>query len=283
MITFHRGKFYRFRLQLSCTMILSLTFAIGEIFMFTRNRYNIFLVLLFMLFIPLVTVHADGITVTAQVQATLRAGPGRQFAALGGVAANVTIPALGRSADNAWVQVNASGKIGWLSKVQVTVTGDFNALPVTGGQSAAPLAGATPTARPRSPVNAPIPTKLNTHTVRITGPQIYSWLVVGMIASSVTIATNQVVVVDKGTLDGVPKLFTDFLSVTVSYGKLVATESTVSYDGQYIPAADFAAEGLDFVNVQVTNALNRAFVSLVGHRTIVGFEMNTGYMTVIYQ
>src|SRR5258708_23669076 len=111
-------------------------FSLKEIFMPYNRRYNILLALLFVFLVPLVTVHAQGITVTAQVQATLRKGPGRDFppVGVGGVSPNTTVPALGRSADNTWVQVNANGTIGWLSKNQVTVNGDFNALPVTGGQ-----------------------------------------------------------------------------------------------------------------------------------------------------
>src|SRR5664279_4701188 len=121
----------------------------------THHLYKILLGLLLLLLVPLVTVQAQGITVTAQVQATLRAGPGRQFAALGGVGANVTVPAVGRSGDNAWVQVNASGKVGWLSKIQVTVNGDFNALPVTSGQGggAPAAAGATATKVPPAPTS----------------------------------------------------------------------------------------------------------------------------------
>ncbi len=239
------------------------------------RRYNILLLLLFVLLMPLVSVHAQGITVTVQVQATLHDGPGRDFPPRGGVSPNTTVPALGRSADNAWIQVNASGTIGWLAAIQVTVNGNLASLPVTAGQGGTGSASAGPTKVP--PVTPP-----NTRSVVITARQIYLWLRWEFYTTSVSIGANQLAVVGPGTLNGVPKVFTNYMSVSVVNGALAATMSTLEYDGHFEPAGNFAPEGLNYVNTHVSHAMNQLLITLIGQRTVVSFVMDQDFITVIY-
>ncbi|HLF26739.1 MAG TPA: N-acetylmuramoyl-L-alanine amidase [Anaerolineae bacterium] len=73
-------------------------------------------------------------TATPKDTLNVRGGPGAQFKRIGGVAARATLDIVGRSADNAWLQIpypDATGR-GWIAAQFVTVAGNLNAVPIAG-------------------------------------------------------------------------------------------------------------------------------------------------------
>src|SRR5258708_20433773 len=91
-----------------------------------------------------------GVTVTTTVQAKLRNGPGTNYASLADIPVSSVMPAVGRNADNTWIQVNFNNTIGWVAARLLTISGNVNSLPDSSGQSAAPV-------NPTNPVNPPNP------------------------------------------------------------------------------------------------------------------------------
>lgn len=73
------------------------------------------------------------LTVTPYV-VRLRSGPGTQFDTLARIAANTTVPVVGRTSTNQWYQVNFNGIIGWVTSQYSQLSPGTNAgnLPVTG-------------------------------------------------------------------------------------------------------------------------------------------------------
>lgn len=57
---------------------------------------------------------------------------------------NVTIPVVGRSADNLWVEVNYLGQAGWIAEFLTRITGDLNSVPVSAGSVSGLGAGGLP-------------------------------------------------------------------------------------------------------------------------------------------
>jgi len=95
-----------------------------------------------------------GVWVTTQDNMALRLGPGRNWEQLATVPFGQTLPAIGRSADGQWVQVQYTGPLledastiatrdgltaGWLNRDYLVWTGPLLGLPLD-GQSAVPLA-----------------------------------------------------------------------------------------------------------------------------------------------
>lgn len=120
------------------------------------SRILLFLFILVALFSVRTPSQAQaGITVTTRYQAQLRSGPGSNFPSLGIVPTDTTLPAVARSADKQWVQVNLNGTIGWVAVRLVAVNGDLNALPVANANNQ-PAQPAQPS-NPQQP--APTPTK----------------------------------------------------------------------------------------------------------------------------
>lgn len=112
-------------------------------------------ILIGLLSIPAPSQAQAGITVTTRYQAQLRGGPGSNFPSLGLVPTDTTLPAVARSADKQWVQVNFNGTIGWIAVRLVAVNGDLNALPVASGNNQPAQPGQP--SNPQQP--APTPTK----------------------------------------------------------------------------------------------------------------------------
>jgi uncharacterized protein YraI len=55
----------------------------------------------------------SGITITTRYQVQLRSGPDAKFPSLGVVPVDTTLPAVARTADRQWIQVNFQETLGW--------------------------------------------------------------------------------------------------------------------------------------------------------------------------
>ncbi|NWF71112.1 MAG: SH3 domain-containing protein [Chloroflexi bacterium] len=90
------------------------------------------------------------VRINAPVNLNVRAAPSTSGAILVRVNRGEVYPAIGRSGDSAWIQINANGTIGWVSAQFITfATGSAAALSVTdgsSGSSSVPLTGFTLTA-----------------------------------------------------------------------------------------------------------------------------------------
>jgi hypothetical protein len=77
------------------------------------------------------------VTVTTTDNVRVRAGPGTKFGVLATMANGSSLTAVGRNADNSWIQIQQPGKtdLGWLIVDYVTVSGDINSLPVVESQA----------------------------------------------------------------------------------------------------------------------------------------------------
>jgi len=95
-----------------------------------------FLLLLLVLFIwPLASAAAQDTTsvwVTTQDFSSLRSGPGTSFERIAVVDPGITLPAIGRSANTEWIQVDYQGQHGWINAGLLVWTGDVISLPVDG-------------------------------------------------------------------------------------------------------------------------------------------------------
>ncbi len=238
----------------------------------TRSLLITVVVILFLA--PLVAAHAQaGVTVTAQVQASLREGPSRQTKIVGGMPENASAPALARSQDNAWVQANYNGITGWIAVRQVTVHGDLNTLPVS-----AAAGGAAPSSAQTAPVRS-----ANTRTLTLTERRVFRWLsYVDPNITSATVQNGQLVVVENGSVDSIKKVITDYFNVAVVDGKIVATLTTLSFDNATHPASDFQPEGINKINQLVSDGLNGLFQAWEGVRTVVSVTLDPGQLVIIY-
>ena len=70
--------------------------------------------------------------VTTQDRSSLRAGPGTLFERLTVVPPTTTIPAIGRTVDSGWIQVEYEGMQGWIVDWLLVWSGDLISLPVDG-------------------------------------------------------------------------------------------------------------------------------------------------------
>jgi uncharacterized protein YraI len=115
------------------------------------KRLLLFLVCLTIVSTPL-ELHAQGeITITTRYQVQLRSGPHTKFPSLGVVPVDTNLPAIARTADKQWIQVNFQGTIGWVARRFITVNGDLNALPVSDGSSQPPPGLPAPQPAPTQP------------------------------------------------------------------------------------------------------------------------------------
>lgn len=73
-----------------------------------------------------------GVWVTTQDFVSLRTGPGRGFSRLTVVDPAVTLPAVGRSPDGRWIQVDYNGQRGWIYYTLLVWSGDIVQLPIDG-------------------------------------------------------------------------------------------------------------------------------------------------------
>lgn len=101
------------------------------------------------------TPTASVVTATATDNVRLRAGPGTKYGVLTTIASGTVLTAVGRNADNTWIQVQIPGKsdLGWVSGDFVTIGGDVTSLPVVQSQ---------PTVAPTKKSASPKPTATET-------------------------------------------------------------------------------------------------------------------------
>ncbi len=62
----------------------------------------------------------------------MRAGPGVSYQIIDVLPKGTVVPVVGRTSTGTWIQVVNEGVTGWISAYYTTVSGDLNALPVTG-------------------------------------------------------------------------------------------------------------------------------------------------------
>jgi hypothetical protein len=98
-----------------------------------------FCLLIMIAFAPTPAVHianaqdaATDVWVTTQDFSSLRLGPGRAFDRITVVPPTTTLPAVGRTADTQWIQVEYEGRTGWIASLLLVWTGDVINLPVDG-------------------------------------------------------------------------------------------------------------------------------------------------------
>jgi uncharacterized protein YraI len=109
---------------------------------------------LVVLFLPAASALAQSpATLTATANLRIRSGPGVGYARIGALPAGASAQALGRDAGSSWAYVDYQGTRGWVAAWLATVSGDFDALPVTqpdgsGALAAAPSADSGVTAVP---------------------------------------------------------------------------------------------------------------------------------------
>jgi hypothetical protein len=99
----------------------------------------------------------NAVTVATTDNVRVRAGPGTKFGVLATVASGTTMTAVGRNADNSWIQIQQTGKtdLGWVSAQFVTVSGDLNSLPVQSEPTAVPGPTKKPTVVKPTPTETP--------------------------------------------------------------------------------------------------------------------------------
>lgn len=91
------------------------------------------LMLMLVLFTFAPTANAQtGVFVTTQDFVSLRTGPQRTFDRYGVVPPTTTLPAVARSADMQWIQVDYQGQLGWISARYLVWSGDIIQLPIDG-------------------------------------------------------------------------------------------------------------------------------------------------------
>jgi uncharacterized protein YraI len=73
-----------------------------------------------------------GVYITTQDFVSLRTGPGRAFTRIAVIPPTITLPALGRTSDVQWVQVEYEGARGWIAALWLVWSGDVIELPVDG-------------------------------------------------------------------------------------------------------------------------------------------------------
>jgi len=84
-----------------------------------------------------------GVTATVNISVlNFRSAPSLSAEVLSKLNRGETYPVTGRTADNAWAQLNVNNVSGWVSAQYVTFTGDFNSVPVVDAGVPAPAAPA---------------------------------------------------------------------------------------------------------------------------------------------
>jgi uncharacterized protein YraI len=73
-----------------------------------------------------------GVWITTQDYCSFRTGPGMSFERTAVIDPGVTLPAIGRSANSQWIQVEYQGQRGWLFAGWLVWSGDLVSLPVDG-------------------------------------------------------------------------------------------------------------------------------------------------------
>ncbi len=79
-------------------------------------------------FIP-VSYGASPVNAVTKSYAALFNGPDTSFNAPMGLPYQTTVPVLGRTPENAWLQVEYQARIGWIQAAQVTLTGNLGSVP----------------------------------------------------------------------------------------------------------------------------------------------------------
>lgn len=118
------------------------------------------------------TLTSTPVTITGQVCATcgnlrLREEPGTAGEVLTYLDANTPLTIIGRTADNAWVQiVTSDNESGWLAVQYVDIDGDLDTVPVSGTALNLPTAEAPPTVPP-GPGGVPVVSGISSHARQI--------------------------------------------------------------------------------------------------------------------
>jgi hypothetical protein len=73
-----------------------------------------------------------GLTFDPDYNLRLRSAPNTESDVIDTIPYNVVVQVVGRTADNSWVQVNYNGASGWAAAWLGVISGDLNAVPVTG-------------------------------------------------------------------------------------------------------------------------------------------------------
>lgn len=94
------------------------------------------LLLMLIAFLGILPAHAQGVYVTTQDYVSLRVGPGQYFDRIAVVPPGETLPALGRTVNNNWIQVEYDGQRGWIAAYLLVWSGDWFNLPVDGVEPA---------------------------------------------------------------------------------------------------------------------------------------------------
>lgn len=83
------------------------------------------------------TGQPTGVTATVNTSVlNFRSGPSTSATILAKLNKGATYPVTGRTADNVWAQIVVNGTTGWVMAQYLTFSGDFNSVPVVGGQAA---------------------------------------------------------------------------------------------------------------------------------------------------
>lgn len=110
-----------------------------------------------------IQIPADGacqVATSARGTVNIREGPGLDFAVVSTLRSTVTIPVIGRLADNSWYQVNNGGLLGWVSTNVIRI----------GGQCGGVAIVVPPTAIPLTTTLTFTPTPTSTGATATTGP-----------------------------------------------------------------------------------------------------------------
>lgn len=110
----------------------------------------------------------------------VRSGPGLGYPPISGISGAMTVPVIGRLANDSWFQVNANGVIGWISTSVVRVGGQCGGVGVvapptpaaTGTVTATPTITVTPT---WTPDGSTTPTWTPTDTPTVTDTWTPTW------------------------------------------------------------------------------------------------------------
>src|SRR5574341_282126 len=90
------------------------------------------LALIVALALPLAAIAQESsVTATPTGNVNLRSGPGVDYATIGKVPANSSVPVLGRNADSKWILIQHQGQRGWIAAWLATITGDLNSVAVS--------------------------------------------------------------------------------------------------------------------------------------------------------
>jgi uncharacterized protein YraI len=97
-------------------------------------------------------VQGDAVTALTASTVVIRSGPGTEYADLGRIPYDTTVPVVGRNAAATWLYVTYNGQQGWIAAWLTHVQGNLSAVPVT---DAAGTPGAAP--QPAAPAAPSLP------------------------------------------------------------------------------------------------------------------------------